>query len=43
MGYPGAFVEIEDSVKAVVAKIDALSRENGSGEFWGFDGSVIAW
>ncbi|OOF98089.1 hypothetical protein ASPCADRAFT_394910 [Aspergillus carbonarius ITEM 5010] len=43
VGYPGAFVEIEDSVKAVVAKIDALSRENGSGEFWGFDGSVIAW
>ncbi|PWY93392.1 NAD(P)-binding protein [Aspergillus sclerotioniger CBS 115572] len=43
VGYPGAFVEIEDSVKAVVEKIDTLSKENGSGEFWGFDGSVIAW
>ncbi|PYI06497.1 NAD(P)-binding protein [Aspergillus sclerotiicarbonarius CBS 121057] len=43
VGYPEAFVEIEDSVKAVVAKIDILSKGNGSGEFWGFDGSAIAW
>ncbi|KAL3475418.1 NAD(P)-binding protein, partial [Aspergillus californicus] len=42
-GYPGAFVEIEDSVNAIVAKVDGLTKTNGSGEFWGFDDAIIEW
>ncbi|KAL2820570.1 hypothetical protein BDW59DRAFT_113988 [Aspergillus cavernicola] len=41
-GYPGAFVEVEDSINAIVAKLDSLTNENG-GEFWNFDGTTIAW
>lgn len=43
VGYPGAFVEVEDSVNAIVAKIDGLTKENGAGEFWGFDDTTIGW
>ncbi|CAI7585337.1 unnamed protein product [Penicillium glandicola] len=42
-GFPGAFVEVDTSVNAVVAKIDDLTKENGAGEFWGFDDTIIGW
>ncbi|CEJ58275.1 hypothetical protein PMG11_06939 [Penicillium brasilianum] len=42
-GHPSAFVEVEDSVNAIIAKIDALTKENGAGEFWGFDDTTIGW
>ncbi|KAJ5973130.1 Short-chain dehydrogenase/reductase SDR [Penicillium vulpinum] len=42
-GYPSAFVEVEDSVNALVAKIDGLTKRNGAGEFWGFDDTIIDW
>jgi norsolorinic acid ketoreductase len=41
VGYPGAFVEVEDSVNTIVAKIDGLTKENGAGEFWGCDDTTI--
>ncbi|KAJ5510986.1 hypothetical protein LT330_006306 [Penicillium expansum] len=43
MGYPGAFVELEDSVNAIVTKIDGLNKENGAGEFWSIDGTNPSW
>jgi hypothetical protein len=43
MGFTGGAVEVNDCVKVVVAKIDTLSKENGSGEFWGVDGTTIPW
>ncbi|KAJ5822687.1 Short-chain dehydrogenase/reductase SDR [Penicillium robsamsonii] len=42
-GYPSAFVEVEDSVNAIVAKIDGLTKENGAGDFWNIDGTTIGW
>ncbi|KAJ5967094.1 hypothetical protein N7501_003342 [Penicillium viridicatum] len=42
-GYPGAFVEIEHSVNAIVTKIDGLTKQNGAGEFWNIDGTTIGW
>ncbi|KAJ5680249.1 hypothetical protein N7536_011388 [Penicillium majusculum] len=42
-GFPGAFVEVEDSVNAIVTKIDGLTKENGAGEFWNIDGTTIGW
>ncbi|KAJ5730986.1 Short-chain dehydrogenase/reductase SDR [Penicillium malachiteum] len=42
-GYPSAFVEVEDSVNALIPKIDGLTKENGAGEFWSFDDTTIAW
>ncbi|KAJ5174168.1 Short-chain dehydrogenase/reductase SDR [Penicillium canariense] len=43
VGYPSAFVEVEDSVNAIVTKIDGLTKENGAGDFWGFDNTLIGW
>ncbi|KAJ5210190.1 Short-chain dehydrogenase/reductase SDR [Penicillium cf. griseofulvum] len=43
LGFDGAFVEIEDSVNAIVAKIDGLTKENGAGEFWSIDNTTHAW
>ncbi|OQD85131.1 hypothetical protein PENANT_c011G07393 [Penicillium antarcticum] len=42
-GYPGASVEVEDSVNVIIAKVDGLTKENGAGEFWGYDDSIIGW
>ena len=42
-GLPGAITEIEDSVDVMVVKIDALTKDNGAGEFWTFDGTSIGW
>jgi norsolorinic acid ketoreductase len=42
-GYPSAFVEVDDSVNAIVAKIDTLTKENGAGEFWNIDDTTIGW
>ncbi|OQE34847.1 hypothetical protein PENCOP_c015G04048 [Penicillium coprophilum] len=42
-GYPSAFVEVEDSVNAIVAKIDGLTKDNGAGEFWNIDDTIIGW
>jgi hypothetical protein len=30
-------------VNAIIAKIDTLTKENGAGEFWGFDDTTIGW
>ncbi|KXG50412.1 Short-chain dehydrogenase/reductase SDR [Penicillium griseofulvum] len=42
-GYPSAFVEVDDSVNAIVAKIDTLTKDNGAGEFWNIDDTTIGW
>jgi norsolorinic acid ketoreductase len=43
LGYDSAFVEIEDSVNAIVTKIDGLTKENGAGEFWSIGNTTNAW
>ncbi|KAJ6128189.1 hypothetical protein N7471_009406 [Penicillium samsonianum] len=43
MGFPGALLEIEVSVNAIVTKIDGLTKENGAGEFWSSDGTTPSW
>ncbi|KAG0154693.1 hypothetical protein PDIDSM_261 [Penicillium digitatum] len=43
MGFPGASVELEDSVNAIVTKIDGLTKGNGAGEFWSIDGTSPSW
>ena len=43
VGFPIKFVEMKGSVDAIVAKIDTLSKNEGSGEFWSYDGTTIPW
>ncbi len=43
VGFEESFVEVEDSVNAIVKKVDTVSRENGSGSFWSYDDTVIPW
>ena len=38
---PSAFAEFEDTLNAIVAKIDSLTKENGAGEFRSFDDTAI--
>ena len=42
-GYSGDLIEVKESVDATVARIDALSKSKGSGEFWSYDGTTIPW
>ncbi|OQE34588.1 hypothetical protein PENCOP_c017G05000 [Penicillium coprophilum] len=43
LGFDEAFVEIKDSVSAIVNKIDGLTKDNGAGEFWSIDDTTVAW
>ncbi|PYH96480.1 NAD(P)-binding protein [Aspergillus ellipticus CBS 707.79] len=43
VGFPEAAVELHESVDAIVAKIDMLSKGNGSAQFWGIDGTIAPW
>ncbi|KAM3449583.1 hypothetical protein MY3296_006803 [Beauveria thailandica] len=43
VGFDESFVEVEDSVNAIINKVDGLTRENGSGVFWGIDDTIIPW
>ncbi|KAJ5153997.1 Short-chain dehydrogenase/reductase SDR [Penicillium coprophilum] len=43
LGFGEAFVEIEESVSAIVNKIDGLTKENGAGELWSIDDTTVAW
>jgi hypothetical protein len=43
IGYSGEFMEVKESVDATVTRIDALSKSEGSGEFWNYDGTTLPW
>lgn len=42
-GFPGAFVEVEDSVNVIITNIDEPAKGKGAGEFWNLDGTTIGW
>ncbi|KAH0343868.1 aflatoxin biosynthesis ketoreductase-like protein nor-1, partial [Aureobasidium melanogenum] len=41
--FPDMFVEIDKSIDGMVNRIDGATKEDTSGKFWSFDGSILPW
>jgi norsolorinic acid ketoreductase len=41
--FPEFFTDMETSVTGMVDKIDSATKEDTSGKFWSFDGSILPW